>query len=140
MKKVLVILSLLIAVVYFRHVPLALLLPKIDGVKYYSLFVSEGSTNGGRYYLYEYPYLTFTNEKDDKWRVCSTLHKSVLGYIQHFTEWPEIGPYYVVSKSTSNTYFAYIKVDNKIIYVEGFPDFGGAGPTEEEKNICAAGS
>jgi len=135
-KKALLVLSLLIAVIYFRHVPLALLLPKIDGVKYYSLFVSGGTYNGSGYYLYEYPYFTFTNEEDDKWRVCSTLHKRVLGYIQHFTEWPDTGPYYVVSRSTKNTYSAYIKVNNEIIYVVGFPDFGGAGPTEEEKAIC----
>ncbi len=140
MKKSLIILSLFAVIIYFWRVPAALLLPKINGVKYYSLFVSGGSYNGGGYYLYEYPYLTFTNEKDDNWRVCNTLDEGILSYIKSFTPWPETGPYYVVSKSTKNTYFAYIKANNKVVYVEGFPDFGGAGPTEEEKKICADAS
>ena len=130
MKKAIVVLLLFTMIIYFWRVP------KIVVVKYYSLFVQGGSTNGGAYYLFEYPYFTFTNEKDDKWRVCNTLHKSILDYIQHFTKWPETGPYYVVSSSTKSTYSAYIKANDKVVYVEGFPDFGGAGPTDEEKNIC----
>ena len=137
MKKTVVVLLLVLGLIYFRHVPLALLSQRINGVKYYSLFVSGGETNGYAYYLYEYPYLTYSNSEEARWRVCSRLHKYVLSYIQSVTTWPETGPYYVANASTQNGFTAYIKANDKVIFVKSFPDYGGAGPTEEEKKICA---
>ena len=136
MKKTLIILGLLITIVYFRHVPFALLSPSIDGVKCYSLFVSGGSSNGYAYFLYESPLLTIVTGNETVWRKCTKLNKNIDNIINNITDWPKNGPYYVANKATSNGYFAYIRIDKKVLYIRGFPDFGGAAPSDAEKNIC----
>lgn len=69
--------------------------------------------------------------------MCAKLDKNIWYYLNSVTTWRENGPYHVVNRATSNGYLAYIKANDKVIYVRGFPDFGGAGPSEAEKNICA---
>lgn len=136
MKKALIILSVLIVIVFFRHIPSALLSPSIDGVKCYSLFVKRGSSNGYAYFFYKFHLLTIVTGSEDAWRKCTKLDKNIKNITNSISGWPNHGPYYVVSGKTSNGYYAYIRADEKILFLRGFPDFGGAAPNEAEKNIC----
>ena len=137
-KKTLVIASLLFGIIYFRYALYALFSVEVAGIRYFSLFVSgDVINNGWSQILYERPYFKILDNDKAVWRICQKLNKNVLGGIKSSSDWSEIGPYEVVSESYSNGYVAYIKTKNRLLFINGFPDFGGASPSEEEKNICA---
>ena len=135
MKKIIIIVCVLITI-YFWNALTSLLLPKIDGVKYYSFLVSGGEGNGYSYYLYDYPKLTYTDIKEHKWKTCEVLDEGLLSLLKHITDWPDLGPNFVVNRSTETTYYAYIKNNNKVIYIVEFADYGGAGPSDDRKKVC----
>jgi hypothetical protein len=138
-KKIAAIVTSIILIIFFRHLPFALLNPSVDGVKCYSLFVTGGSSNGYEYFLYRIPFLTLTTGDEKEWRLCTKLNKNIDGIIKSISNWTPNGPYYIVNKTYENGYSAYIKTDIGILFIRGFPDFGGVAPSEAEKKICEEG-
>lgn len=137
-KRILVIALLLFGIIYFRYGLYALFSVEVAGIRYISLFVSGNIiNNGSSLILYERPYFKILDSNKAVWRVCEKLNENILGNIKsNNSDWSETGPYEVVSESYPNGYDAYIKTKNRLLYISGFPDFGGASPSEEEKNIC----
>jgi hypothetical protein len=135
-KKIAIIVICVIVIIFFRHVPFALLSPSINGVKCYSLYVTGGSSNGFEYFLYRIPFLTLISGDDKEWRLCTKLNKNINDSIRNIPNWSPKAPYYIANKIYENGYYAYIKTDKGILFIRGFPDFGGVAPSEAEKKIC----
>nr|NJM04540.1 hypothetical protein [Desulfobacula sp.] len=136
MKKIIVIVSIIIIAIFFRNVPFALLSPSINGVKCYSFCVTGGSSNGFEYFLYKSPFLTLITGDEKKWRLCTKLNKNINDILESISSWTPKAPYYIVNQIYDNGYSAYIKTDRGILFIRGFPDFGGVAPSEAEKTIC----
>ncbi len=136
MKKYLVIPLLFLGAVYFSYRVYELISTEVSGFRYFSLFISGDSTNGLLYYLYDPPYFRVTGSGESKWKACEKIHENIFNYISSTSSWSEAGPYDVIAESQATGYAAYIKTKNTLLYVRGFPDYGGASPSEEEKSVC----
>lgn len=127
-----------IAVVWvFRHsLGIALTDTAVNGQKFYSFRVAGGVINGYAYYSLERAFPD-VDEKAVGWRQCKMLHKRIEGVLRRLEAFSPEGPYWVMSEAQEHGYKAYLKRRNALFFVRGFPDFGGAGPQEDEKNVCA---
>jgi len=108
----------------------------VQNHKYYSLFVSDiNLTNGYESVVFEQPYFKFSKKNNQvNWEDCNKINKILGSYLKN---WHQVKkPYKFVSEVYPSGYKAYIKTLDTIIFVRGFPDFGGVPPTEEEKKIC----
>ncbi len=128
----------LLVIFYFRHSLLSIFSDtEVGGRKYIGLLVDGSKTNGFEYL--EFNNLYFQIEKDNakNWEKCSRLNKSLEGYFRELIKVQNTSTHYkYVSDVEPSGYKAYISFNNRIIFVRGFPDFGGAPPSEEEKKIC----
>lgn len=109
----------------------------VSRVRYISPYTLSGSTNGFLYHIYIPPYFRVTDNSEVEWKICNKLHDNILGYMRNNSSWLETGPYSVISEKQENGYSAYIKTGNTLIFIRGFPDFGGRAPSEDEKSVCA---
>ena len=137
-RRILYILAALSTAFYFRYSVLSLALDtEVSGRKYTGLFVGGGETNGFEYLVFDYPYFQFTKDNAINWKECSRLSKSLEGYLGSFVkDWKTNTSYKFVSEIEPNGYKAYIQLNDRVIFVRGFPDLGGVPPNEQEKRIC----
>lgn len=110
----------------------------VNGEKYYSLFVSGDSTNGYIHFIFKRPYYRFTNKEILEWKICHKLNKNLDSYLRNnMQDWGVTsGSVSIISESYPSGYKVYIRTNDKLIFVRGFPDFGGDPPNEKEKKIC----
>lgn len=137
-RRLLFVVGALIAAFYFRYSVLSVFLDtEVAGRKYIGLFVDGGQTNGFSYLVFNYPYLQLEEDGAASWNGCGRLSHSLEGYLRNFVKgWKTNANYMFVSESNPHGYKAYIRVDERVVFVRGFPDFGGSPPDEQEKKIC----
>lgn len=130
----------ILAVAFYFRYPISSVFidTNIGGYKYIGLVVHGGQTNGFSYLLFDYPYFELAEENAKPWKECKRLNESLQSYLRNFVEgWkPSTVGYLFVSESSSQGYRAYIRFNDRVIFVRGFPDFGGSPPNEQEKKIC----
>jgi hypothetical protein len=112
---------------------------KVQGQDFYDIFAIKSiNTNG--YWAFVIDLSSVKKGKLDnvKWASCKKLNRNVESFLSNYIfDWnKENSPLYYINEKETYSYKAYIKTPSRIIFLRGFSDFGGATPTEEEKNIC----
>lgn len=106
----------------------------VGGNRYWSLATRGGSTNGFSYIALKKPLLIKRN--DPRWVECAAIHPRIKDYLQNEAGIDIKGPTELLVETSVTGYKAYIRSLDKVIFVRGFPDFAGAGPSLEEKRVC----
>ena len=130
------------AVYAFNTAPVSALYgTSVKGQMYYSLnvkWLSPWYSNGYEVYVYKEPIYHLQGDTTE-WKKCDRLSSHLesqfieVGNHEVFFN----GPFeYLVEKHPWG-YKAYIKSKDYLVYVRGYPDFGGVPPSNEKKAICA---
>jgi len=137
----LVVVLLWIIVFFFRYPVLALISDTdVKGWKYIGLSIDANSTNGYSYFVFKkyYTALSYGNLKD--WEQCAHANHILDSYMRaNIKDWNSNTSFSYVSEISDYGYKVYLQKNDKVIFIEGFADFGGAFPSKEEKQVCADG-
>ena len=136
MRKAVTILVALIAVAALLRQPLfsAILDPPVQGLKFYSFFVRSDWTNGFAYAVLKRPF-AFARSGRWPWKPCQGLRKefqTLMGLGPNDLK----PPLMILTESHSEGYTAFVRSSDSVIFLWGYPDFGGKAPTLEETHIC----
>lgn len=135
-KVAAIVVAIMITLFFFRHAIQAFSSSDtlVDGVRIYSPFVSGGGGNGYAFYILHNPYLATASPP---WKPCASLYPSIRGYLKEASDMGATSSIEYFSQSSGSGYSAYLKLPSVIIFVRGFPDFGGQPPSDAEKKVCS---
>lgn len=131
-------LGLAIIIFYFRYTLWAAFMNTEVGGRNFIGFAVEGNqTNGFAYIRYGRWHMQLEREGAVEWKQCRRLNRSLDGYLRNYVgDRIMHGSYMFISERDEHGYKAYIRSNDDVIFVWGFPDFGGTPPGEDEMRIC----
>lgn len=102
--------------------------------KYIGLFVDGHWSNGYSHLVFNEPYFRFGNKELSR---CRHLDDRITGYLAiHIEGWKGRSNFAYISETKNSGYRAYIQSEEIVVYLAGFPDFGGTPPDDAEKRVC----
>lgn len=126
-------------ILFFFRMPIyALYSANVYGYKYFSSNVDgQIGFNAFEVLIFKQPYFNITGNKKLNWNYCNEfdehIKKDLIRYNQYVKE---ALPYRFIVEKTENSYKAFIDNGIAIIYISGFPDWGGGAPSLAEINVC----
>lgn len=125
----------LVFLIFFRWTVFAIVADTdVSDSKYVGLFVNGHWSNGYSHLVISEPYFRFGNIELSS---CSHLDERINGYLaNHIEGWKGRTNFKYIFEIKNSGYRAYITSEEIVVYLAGFPDFGGATPDEAERRIC----
>ena len=101
----------------------------VDGLRYFSLSSSGNDTNGISYRAFDNP-ISFSKPANG-WKTCSNISQSVRDYLESYSIVLPT-PVDVLIEDRKESYKAFLKSENQVVFVRGYPDRSGTAPPSSD--------
>ena len=101
----------------------------VDGLRYFSLSSSGNDTNGISYRAFDNP-ISF-GKPTIGWKACYNISQSVRAYLERYSIVLSM-PVDVLIEDRRESYKAFLKSENQVVFVWGYPDRSGTAPPSSD--------